>query len=104
MSSAHLLIRRGPAGAAIPPAPVWRLTVEQYHQMLETGILKERDPVELLEGWLVLQMTENPPHRLAAELVRVQLEGVVPNVGTFNPASGDDGRQRAGTGRQRRPR
>lgn len=62
---------------AIPQAPVWRLTVSQYHQMIEAGILKERDPIELLEGWLVQKMTENPPHRLATELVRVQLEGIV---------------------------
>src|SRR5207244_3112541 len=55
------------------------LSVAQYHQMLAAGILNDGDPIELLEGWLVSQMTENPPHRLAAELVRVQLEGVVPS-------------------------
>ncbi len=51
----------------------------QYHQMLAAGILKDGDPIELLEGWLVQQMTENPPHRLAVQLVRVQLERIVPD-------------------------
>ncbi len=63
---------------AIPEAPVFRLTVSQYHQMLASGILKEGDPIELLEGWLVQQMTEKPAHCLATDLVRVQLEDVVP--------------------------
>jgi Uma2 family endonuclease len=63
---------------AIPQAPVWRLSVAQYHQMLEAGILNQGDPIELLEGWLVPQMTENPAHSLATELVRVQLEVTIP--------------------------
>jgi Uma2 family endonuclease len=29
------------------------LTVEQYHRMLETGILRDGDPYELLDGYLV---------------------------------------------------
>ena len=32
---------------------ILRLTVEQYHRMLEGGILHEGDPVELVEGFLV---------------------------------------------------
>ena len=78
---------------AIPQAPVWRLTVSQYHQMLAAGILHEGDPIELLEGWLVQQMTENPPHRLATELVRVQLEAIVENdwhVQSPHPVTTDD--------------
>src|SRR5438067_320723 len=78
---------------AIPQAPVWRLSVAQYHQMLAAGILNQGDPIELLEGWLVPQTTENPAHSLAAELVRVQLEGVVPNdwhVQSPHPVTTDD--------------
>lgn len=45
------------------------LTVEQYHQMLETGILAEGAPIELLDGLLVPKdrgegMTIKPLHRL----------------------------------------
>jgi Uma2 family endonuclease len=59
--------------------PAIPLTVSQYHQLLEAGILKDRDPIELLEGWLVEKLTETPPHSLASELVREQLEGIVPS-------------------------
>lgn len=45
-----------------PPFPVYRFTVEQYHRMIETGILTEGDRVELLEGWIVPKMPHNPPH------------------------------------------
>ncbi len=45
------------------------LTVEQYHRMLEVGILDEGEPIELLDGLLVAkdrggQMTINPLHAL----------------------------------------
>lgn len=40
----------------VPNDPIWRLTVEQYHQMIQDGILTEDDPVELLEGLLVTKM------------------------------------------------
>jgi Uma2 family endonuclease len=39
-----------------------RFTVEQYHRMIQTGILTEADRVELLEGWIVLRMPPTPPH------------------------------------------
>jgi Uma2 family endonuclease len=54
--------------------PVWRLSIEQYHQMRQQGILTEADPIELLEGLLIQKMTKNPPHRIATRLVREVLE------------------------------
>lgn len=44
----------------VPDEAIWRLTVEQYHHMIQAGILTEDDPVELLEGWLVTKMSKNP--------------------------------------------
>jgi len=58
-----------------PFAPI---TVEQYHKMLETGILKDGDPIELLDGMLVYKdrsargenfMTIGNRHRQAVLLV-----------------------------------
>jgi Uma2 family endonuclease len=57
---------------------VWRLTVEQYHEMIRAGILTEDDPVELLEGWLISKMPKNPPHRVATRLTTKALERIVP--------------------------
>lgn len=64
--------------AAIPPDFIARLSVEQYHEMLETGILHEGDPIELLEGWLVYKMTKNPPHETALGLLQDTLAALLP--------------------------
>ena len=47
-----------PRDPAIPDVPIYRLTVEQYHQMMETGILVEGDPPELL-GPMLQTMRES---------------------------------------------
>jgi Uma2 family endonuclease len=62
----------------VPDSPIWRLSVAQYHQMTQSGILTDDDPVELLEGWLVPKMPKNPPHRLTTQLVREALAPLVP--------------------------
>ena len=46
----------------VPPVPVRRFTVDEYHQMIRAGILGEDDNVELLEGWIVPKMPRNPAH------------------------------------------
>jgi hypothetical protein len=45
----------------LPTEPVYRLSVEQFHEMLRSGILTKDDPLELLDGWLVPKMMKNPP-------------------------------------------
>ena len=49
-----------PLPPAIPPLPIRRFTVDEYHQMLQAGILGEDEDVELLEGWIVPKMPRNP--------------------------------------------
>jgi Uma2 family endonuclease len=73
----------------IPPpvAPVsvsserlYRLTVDEYHRMIEAGILTEKHRVELLEGFLVKKpMTRHPPHDLALELMLEVLNPLLPS-------------------------
>jgi Uma2 family endonuclease len=46
--------------------------------MIQTGILTDDDPVELLEGWLVTKMPKNPPHRLTTQLTREALSSLLP--------------------------
>ena len=48
--------------AIVPPFPVHRFTVDEYHRMIETGVLGEDDDVELLEGWIVPKMPRSPTH------------------------------------------
>jgi Uma2 family endonuclease len=63
----------------VPDYPIFRLTVEQYHEMIQSGILTEDDPVEFLEGWLVTKMPKNRSHSLATRSTRKALERIVPS-------------------------
>lgn len=63
---------------AVPRDPILRLSVEQYHEMIRTGILTADDQVELLEGWLVAKMPKKPQHRIATRLTQKALEAIVP--------------------------
>jgi hypothetical protein len=54
-----------PLPPAIPNMPVRRFTVDEYHLMLKTGILIDREPYELIHGWIVQKIGINPPHNLA---------------------------------------
>ena len=49
----------------LPPTPVRRFTVAEYHAMIDSGVFAGDDRVELLEGWIIPKMTRNPPHDLA---------------------------------------
>ncbi len=53
---------RATAGAAFLEGPVFPLTVGQYHELMDAGILASSDPVELLEGVLVQKMSIKPAH------------------------------------------
>jgi Uma2 family endonuclease len=46
----------------VPPLPLARFSVEQYHRMIESGALTEDDRLELIEGWLVRKMAKGPAH------------------------------------------
>ena len=64
--------------AALPAFPVRRFTVDEYHRMIETGVLTEADRVELLEGWIVPQMVRRPRHDATIELVEAMLRRSMP--------------------------
>ena len=69
---------RSPTDLDVPRDPIFRLTVEQYHEMIRAGILGPDDHVELLEGWLVRKMTKNPPHVVSTALTADELRRIVP--------------------------
>jgi Uma2 family endonuclease len=39
-----------------------RFTLAEYHRMIESGILVDGEPYELLEGWIVRKMSRGNPH------------------------------------------
>jgi Uma2 family endonuclease len=57
--------QRGPAVASTltpPQGPLRRFSVDEYHRLIEGGILSDEDQVELLDGYVVLKMPGNRPH------------------------------------------
>ena len=78
----HLTTTPRPLAPAIvvPSAPdLYRLTVEQYHRIVEAGALTPDDPVEFLDGYLVAKMSKNPPHAAACRRARQVLERWLPS-------------------------
>ncbi len=63
----------------LPATALYRLSVEQYHDMIRQGILKDGDPVELVEGILVMKRTKNLPHRFATQTLRDLLLDLLPS-------------------------
>jgi Uma2 family endonuclease len=45
--------------------PVRRFTVDEYHRMIEIGVLSSGEPYELIHGWIVQKTVLNPPHNYA---------------------------------------
>ena len=65
--------------ASVPTAgPFWRLSVERYHVMIDSGVLTPDDHVELLDGILFEKMSKNPAHRIATRKLRKAIESIVP--------------------------
>jgi Uma2 family endonuclease len=44
----------------VSPFSLRRFTVDEYHKLIEIGVLKSDDPYELLEGWIVRKMPISP--------------------------------------------
>jgi Uma2 family endonuclease len=65
-------------GAGKPNELIYRLTIEQYHEMVRAGIVTDEDRVELLEGWLVAKMSKNPPHVIVTKRVQRALDALLP--------------------------
>src|SRR6266542_2395371 len=67
---------RGPMATRIQqaatPLPVRRFSVDEYHRMIQTGILTDEDRVELLEGWIVLKTPRTPGHDAVIAMIHNQ--------------------------------
>jgi len=61
-----------------PPFAVKRWSLDDYHRMIDLGILTEEDKVELLEGWIVPKMPRNPPHEDAIQNTDYLLRDILP--------------------------
>jgi Uma2 family endonuclease len=61
------------------PFALRRFSVAEYHKMIDAGILTPNDRVELLEGWIVQKMPQNPPHSSSVGRVNRCLGRILPN-------------------------
>lgn len=75
-----------PAAAAAPAEPYYlsmstvrRFTLAEYHKMIETGVLIDGEPYELLEGHLVHKMSRGSPHDSAVQVLAKRLYRMVPD-------------------------
>jgi Uma2 family endonuclease len=79
---------------AVAAPPLRRFTVDQYHRMIETGILGENDRVELVDGWIIEMSPIGPPHVTCVNLIVAALQDRLPagwNVRTQSPVTLETG-------------
>ena len=57
------------------PLCTWRMPRAVYDRMIETGILGEDDPIELLAGRLIVAEPKHSPHETAVHAVADALRG-----------------------------
>jgi len=70
---------------AAPPAPYYmsqstfrKFTLEEYHKLIEIGVLMDGEPYELLEGNLVHKMSRGSPHDTAIQVLTKRFVRLVP--------------------------
>jgi len=61
-----------------PEFPLTRISVAQYHRMIDSGAFGEEDRVELLEGLVVDKMPKKRGHSLATRRIDRGLTAVLP--------------------------
>lgn len=83
MSSAARVTRPpapvAPLPAAVTALPVRRFTLGEYHQLLDIGILNDRDPYELLNGVITPKMPQNTPHAGSSAKLEKRLWRLLPD-------------------------
>jgi Uma2 family endonuclease len=56
-------------------------TVEEYHRMIDAGILNEDDKVELLNGRIIQMSAQTPPHAGTTQRIDRYLQNLLRNIG-----------------------
>jgi len=59
-------------------------TVAEYHELIRTGTLTPDDPIELLEGHLVVKMPRSPAHDSAIRILSKRLYRMAPDEYTIS--------------------
>ncbi len=67
------IARQARASGVVP----YRVSVRQFRKMIDAGVFRDGDHVELLEGILVDKMTKHPPHNFAVTTIADTCRAVV---------------------------
>jgi Uma2 family endonuclease len=65
-----------PQPTELPSWPLYRMSIERYEAMVDSGVFTKRDRLHLINGLLVAKMTKNPPHVVACDLTRAAIDGL----------------------------
>ncbi len=60
------------------PWPLYKMSLDKYEAIVESGIFTERDRLQLINGMLVAKVTQGDDHCVADDLCRVALGAVSP--------------------------
>jgi hypothetical protein len=66
-----------PADSGWIPSSLYRFSLERYEELVESAAFTTRDLFHLINGYLVVKMTRNPPHTTADEPCREALQRVI---------------------------
>lgn len=67
-----------PAPEFLENAGFRQFSVDEYHRMIEAGILVDGEPIELLEGWMVKKRSHGAPHDSSMDAFEGLLPALVP--------------------------
>jgi Uma2 family endonuclease len=73
-----VLQKQGPKRPMNGDLRVHRFSVDEYHHMIDAGILTKYHRVELLDGWIVDKMPQDPPHPFTLNRFNLWLGRVLP--------------------------
>lgn len=66
----------------IPPRLVHRFSIEEYERLVKIGFLTPSDRAELIDGWLVDKMPQNPRHAGVVDVASKTIERLLPEAWT----------------------
>jgi Uma2 family endonuclease len=58
------------------PSPLYRMSLERYESLVDSGLFTKRDRLHLINGLLVAKMTKKPPHVAGCDLTRAAIDGL----------------------------
>jgi hypothetical protein len=61
-----------------PPGYLYRLSLGKYEAMIESGLFTTDDRFQLVEGLLVVKMSENPPHASVSVTTAEAIQAILP--------------------------